>query len=48
MFFSGARDGQLPELLSMISIKYITPMPSLLILVCFAIQVAFHVFEAGV
>lgn len=33
MFFVGARDGQLPEMLSMINNKYYTPMPSLLLLV---------------
>ncbi|KAE9419467.1 hypothetical protein Angca_006660 [Angiostrongylus cantonensis] len=30
MFFAGARDGQLPRLLSMISIDYLAPTPSLL------------------
>ncbi|KAJ1350112.1 hypothetical protein KIN20_005830 [Parelaphostrongylus tenuis] len=30
MFFAGARDGQLPALLSMISVDYLAPTPSLL------------------
>jgi amino acid transporter len=32
MFFAGGRDGQLPELLAMISIRHMTPVPSLLLL----------------
>ena len=31
-FFAGARDGQLPELLSMISLRYVTPLPALLLM----------------
>ncbi|CAI4225833.1 unnamed protein product [Auanema sp. JU1783] len=41
MFFAGARDGQLPELLSMISIRYVTPMPSLLFLGVLSIAMLF-------